>query len=147
LFRAPGWGLRLFQIQMAVILFSTGMAKLQGDSWVDGTALYYVSRLDDFFGKFAVPAWAFDTPWMVALMTWAVVLVEIIAPLLIWFRETRLWCLLAIVAFHLANEWCMHLFLFNWIMLCGWIAFLTPNDLRWLSGLSGFARSTEASRA
>ena len=129
----PGWGLRLLQIQMAFIFLSTGLMKLAGDEWLDGTALYYVARLDDFFGRFAVPAILFDTPWTVALMTWAVVLVELAVPGLIWFRETRRFCLVCLLLFHLANEWTMHLFLFHWIMLAGWLSFLTADDLRLLA--------------
>ncbi len=127
--RSPGWGLRLLQIQMAVIFLSTGLMKLGGDEWLDGTALYYVSRLDDFFGRFAVPAVLFDTPWTVALMTWAVLIVELAVPGLVWFRETRRACLIVVLVFHLANEWTMHLFLFHWIMLAGWLSFVTADDL------------------
>lgn len=131
-YAAPGFGLRLLQVQMALIFLSTGLVKLSGETWIDGTALYYVSRLDDMFGRLPVPAWMFDTPWVVALLTWSVVVVELAVPLLIWFRETRLPCLALVLLFHLANEWTMHLFLFHWIMLCGWLAFLAPDDFRWL---------------
>src|SRR5262249_18258281 len=130
-YAAPGWGLRLFQIQMVLIFLSTGLVKLGGDVWVHGTALYYVSRLDDVFGRFPVPAWAFDTPWVVALLTWAVIAVELLVPLLIWFRETRRLCLVGLLLFHLANEWTMNVFLFHWIMLIGWISFLKPIHFRW----------------
>ena len=129
---APGWGLRLLQIQMAAMFLSSGLVKLSGDSWLGGTALYYVSRLDDHFGRFPVPAAVFDTPWVVALITWSVLIAELAVPILIWFRETRLICLLVVVAFHLANEWTMNLFLFHWLMLCGWMAFVSADDFRWL---------------
>jgi vitamin K-dependent gamma-carboxylase-like protein len=131
-YAAPGWGLRLLQIEMAMLMFTAGLLKLSGDRWVNGTALYYVSRLDDHFGRFPVPAWLFDSPWLVALMTWSVIAAELAAPVLIWFRETRLACLAVLVAFHLANEWTMNLFLFHWLMLCGWMAFLTPDEFPWL---------------
>jgi hypothetical protein len=129
--QVPGWGLHLLQIEMALILFTTGLIKLSGKSWLDGTALYYVSRLDDTFGRFPIPAILFDTPWIVALLTWVVLTVELTIPLLIWFRETRRACLVALVAFHLTNEWTMNLFLFHWLMLCGWISFLAPDDFAW----------------
>ena len=129
---APGWGLRLLQIQMAAMFFSSGLIKLSGDAWLGGTALYYVSRLDDHFGRFPVPGWLFDTPWLVALMTWTVLAAELTIPVLIWFRETRLACLVALLLFHLANEWTMNLFLFHWLMLCGWMSFVTPDDFRWV---------------
>ena len=125
----PGWPLRLVQIEMAVMFLSSGLMKLSGDAWLNGTAMYYVSRLDDFFGRLPVPAWLFDTPGVVAVITWAVVAAELCIPVLIWFRETRPWCLLALLVFHLANEWTMHLFLFHWLMLCGWMAFVRVEDL------------------
>jgi len=49
------WGLRLFQLQMAVIYLSSAIEKTSGVDWREGTALYYVARLDDSFGKFPVP--------------------------------------------------------------------------------------------
>ena len=128
----PGWPVRLIQIEMAAMFFSSALMKLAGEPWVNGTALYYVGRLDDFFGRFPVPAYLFDTPWTVAVMTWSVVIAEFTIPILIWFKETRRPCLLVLLAFHLANEWTMNLFLFHYLMLCGWISFVTPEDFAWL---------------
>jgi hypothetical protein len=131
--KVAGWPLRLLQIEMAAMLFSSALTKLAGMPWVDGTALYYVSRLDDFFGRFPVPVWAFDTPWVVAALTWSVVVAEFFVPLLIWFKETRWTCLIVLVMFHLANEWTMNVFLFHWLMLCGWVSFLRVEDFGWIT--------------
>jgi hypothetical protein len=128
---APAWGLRLLQVQMAVIFLSAGLHKLSAEAWFDGTAMYYVSRLDDYFGKFPIPTWIFDTPWAVALITWSVVLGELLIPIFIWFRETRRAALVVAVLFHLGNEWTMHLFLFHWIMLAGWLSFVQAGDFAW----------------
>lgn len=127
-----GWGRRLIQLEMAGMFLSAGLCKLGGHAWLDGTALYYVARLDDFFGKFPVPDFAVDHPFAVAALTWGVLLIELAVPLLIWFRQTRRGCLFVLLLFHLANEWTMHLFLFHWIMLCGWLSFLEPEDYAWL---------------
>jgi uncharacterized membrane protein YphA (DoxX/SURF4 family) len=129
----PAWGLRLLQIQMAVIFFAAGLEKLGAEAWLDGTALYYVARLDDYFGRFPTPTWLFDNPWSVALLTWSVVLGELLVPVFIWFRQTRRWALAAAVLFHLSNEWTMHLFLFHWLMLVGWLSFIEPSDFAWLT--------------
>ena len=129
------WALRVLQIQMCLIFLSAGLWKLSGHDWLDGTALYYVSRLEDYFGRFPIPEFLFETPWLVALLGWLVIAVELTVPALIWFRESRRWCLLAALLFHLANEWTMHLFLFHWIMLVGWMSFLQPADFAWLSRL------------
>ena len=115
----PGWGLRLLQIQMCVMLLRRGAVEARA-ARRGSTArrIYYVARLDDYFGRLPIPTWLFDTPWAVALMTWSVLAVELLAPVLLWFRETRRLALVAVVLFHLANEWTMHLFLFHWVMLC-----------------------------
>jgi hypothetical protein len=125
---APGWGLRLMQFEMAALFMSSALIKFGGPSWLNGTALYYVSRLDDHFGRFYVPAFVFDIPWLVACITWSVLLAETLVPIFIWFRETRLVCLVIVVIFHLANEWTMNLFLFHWLMLCGWLSFVSAAD-------------------
>jgi hypothetical protein len=140
---APAWPLRLLQIEMAAMFFSSGLVKLSGQSWLNGTALYYVSRLDDHFGRFPVPAWAFDSPWCIALMTWSVLLAELAVPFLIWFRETRIPCLIIVLFFHLANEWTMNLFLFHPLMICGWLSFVTAADFWWL----GIGRSSRSSQS
>jgi uncharacterized membrane protein YphA (DoxX/SURF4 family) len=131
----PAWPLRLVQLQVTIVFIAAALSKLGGDAWVDGVALSYVGRLDDLFGRFPVPHVLFETPLLVRLMTWTVIVVELIAPLFLWFRETRRWALLVIVLFHLSNEYAMFLFLFHWIMLVGWSTFLTSGDITFLTGV------------
>ncbi|WP_425614731.1 HTTM domain-containing protein [Anatilimnocola sp. NA78] len=138
----PAWGLRLLQLQMTVIFVAAGLHKLGGNLWLDGTALSYVGRLDDTFGRFPVPHLLFETPILVRLMTWTVIIVEVFVPGLLWFRETRHAALALLVLFHLSNEYAMFLFLFHWIMLVGWSTFLTSSDLQFFSRI--FARRTTA---
>ena len=57
----PAWGLRFVQIQITLVYLATAVAKLRGDEWRDGTALYYVSRLDDAFGRFPFPNAPFES--------------------------------------------------------------------------------------
>lgn len=127
--RAPVWALRLLQLQIALILLVAGTSKLYGRAWVEGDALYYVARLHEFFPRFPVPGFLFDTPWIVKVLTWSVIAMEILVPLLVWFKETRRWALLVALLFHLASDYSMNLFLFHWFMLVGWMSFLTTEDL------------------
>src|SRR5690606_26579539 len=66
-----GWALRLIQIQMCIVLFSAGLEKLNGGVWWNGTAMYYVMHLDDFFGHFWVPEFVRSNLWASRLMTWS----------------------------------------------------------------------------
>jgi uncharacterized membrane protein YphA (DoxX/SURF4 family) len=130
---APAWPLRLMQLNVSLVFVAAGMSKLGGDDWVDGVALSHVGQLDELFGRFPVPHVLFETPLLVRLMTWSVIAVELLAPLLLWFRETRRGALLVILLFHLSNEYAMYLFLFHWIMLVGWSTFLTSEDISFFS--------------
>lgn len=117
------WPLRLIQIQTSLILFTTGIEKLQGKEWLDGTALFYVSRLDDFFYRFPVPGFLFESSGWIALMTWATLVIELGLPILIWIPKTRWFALIGVFIFHLSLEYSMNLFLFQWIMMVGWLSF------------------------
>lgn len=138
---APAWPLRLLQLQMMVIFIAAALYKLGGTAWLDGTALSYVGRLDDLFGRFRIPSFFFEVPILVRLITWSVIVIELFAPMFLWFRETRRWALLAIVMFHLSNEYTMALFLFHWIMLLGWSTFVTSADFGFISEMLGRFRA------
>jgi hypothetical protein len=125
---SPAWALKLLQLQMAIIFFDAFFMKLQGAAWQNGTAVYYVARLEEFFPRFPLPHAMFDSLWSIKWLTWGTLVLELTVPLLIWFRETRRFALLLALAFHLSCDYSMHLFLFHWIMLTGWLAFVRPED-------------------
>jgi len=125
------WGLRLFQIQMSVIYLSSAIEKSMGSEWTSGTALYYVSRLDDSFGKLPVPAFVFETLWLTKLLTWSVLVLEWGLPVLLWLRRTRRVAIIVAIVFHLSIEYSMNLFLFHWLMILGLLSFAEFDELRW----------------
>ncbi len=117
------WALRLIQIQVAVIYLSSAWCKLQGETWHDGTAMFFVSRLDDYFGRFWMPD-LFEIAWLVRFLTWGVVLVEIMIPLAVWFRFSWVYAIAVGLLLHLGIEYSMNLFLFQWIMMAGLLSFI-----------------------
>ncbi|MEM9656742.1 MAG: HTTM domain-containing protein [Planctomycetota bacterium] len=127
------WGLRLVQIEMTAIYLSSALSKLHGLSWRDGSALYYVSRMDDYFGRPGTPLSWFDSPWFVTVATWAVLAIELVVPIALWFRPTRRYAIVVGAALHLAIELSMNLFLFQWLMIVGLTAFVKPEEWRGLS--------------
>lgn len=125
---SSAWGLRLIQIEMTVIYLSAGWSKLQGATWRDGSALYYVSRMDDYFGRSVLPESTFDIPWLIRIATWAALLTELALPFALWFKSTRRVALIAGIGFHLAIEFTLNLFLFEWIMIVGLLSFVRPEE-------------------
>lgn len=124
------WGLRLFQIQLAVVYLSSAIEKTSGIDWRSGDAMYYVARLDDSFGKFPLPAFVFGSLLVGKLMTWATLALEWTLPFLLFHRRTRRIALVVAIAFHLAIEYSMNLFLFHWLMILGLLSFAEYGELR-----------------
>lgn len=120
----PIWPLRLIQIQTSCVLLFSGIEKLRGQAWLDGTAIYYVSRLDDLFCRFPVPEFLFESLTWIAIITWSTILLEITIPLAVWLPKTRKYALALAFVFHLSLDYMMNLNLFQWIMIVGWMSFL-----------------------
>ena len=135
------WALRLIQIQMCVVLLGAAWMKMTDPDWVNGTALYYVARLDTFSGRFPLPDVLFEQMWTVRLLTWSAVTAEALVPIAVWFQETRRIALVLALCLHLSLEYSMVTFLFQWLMIAGWLSFLEPQDLTDLKSLWGKLRA------
>ncbi|HET9623756.1 MAG TPA: HTTM domain-containing protein [Kofleriaceae bacterium] len=123
------WGLRVFQIQIAVVYLSSAIEKTTGADWTSGHALYYVARLDDSFGKLPVPLALFGSLAVTQAMTWGVLALEWLLPFLLFWRRTRRWAIVGALVFHLAIEATMNLFLFHWLMILGILSFSEIGEL------------------
>jgi len=117
------WALRLVQFEITAIYLSTAWSKWQGATWQNGTALYYVSRMDDVFGRLWIPGQIFETAWSLKAVTWSVLTLETMLPFLLWYPRTRRLGLWLGIGLHLSIEYAMHLFLFEWIMMVCLLSF------------------------
>ncbi|MEA5536401.1 HTTM domain-containing protein [Crocosphaera sp. XPORK-15E] len=131
-FTSSTWALRLLQIQICLIYLSTAWEKMKGEDWINGTAIYYVSRLDDVFGHFPIPDFLFTSLSLIKYMTWLVIVVELFIPIALWFKETRRFALFLAFGLHLSIEYAMNLFLFQWLMIVGLLSFTEPKDYQLL---------------
>ncbi len=123
------WALRLIQLQLCAIYLSTVLLKLDGEEWLDGSALWYVFRLDDVYGRLPVPEWVTHSAPVLQLAGWFVILVEAWLVIGLWFRETRRFSIALGFALHLALELTMNLFLFEWLMMLALTSFLRGEEI------------------
>lgn len=128
----PLWALRLIQIQMSLIFLSTMWLKLDGELWLNGTALYYVARLDEFFGRFPLWHFWFENMILVKMSTWMVLAIEGLMVFGVWFKDLRRLTLIFAIGFHLLTDYSMNLFLFHWVCIVGWLSFLNDHELELL---------------
>ena len=94
------WAVRLMQINIALVYAISLPNKLADDvCWWDGTALYWVMINRTWCRS---PGWPIFYHWPVtALASYGTVLVEGSFPILVWFRRTRLYAVVAVAALHL----------------------------------------------
>ena len=114
--------LRLLQIQFSIVYLATTFFKMKGYDWVDGTAVYYTSRLQNF-QRLAIP-YLFDFAIPVKMLTWMALLVEFSMGTLVWIKECRKWVLLYGLALHLFIELTMSIGSFEWVMMGCYVLFV-----------------------
>jgi hypothetical protein len=118
------WPLRLLRFQLCVMYLMTVGWKLMGPLWVDGTAVYFTSRLLEF-QRFPVPEFLHSL-WAAKFLTWSTLAVELALGALIWMRPLKYPVLLAGAMLHLGLEYTMIVPVFQWMVLASYCLFLDP---------------------
>ena len=113
----PVWPLRLLQLQQSLLYLSSVLRKLQGDDWINGTALYYVFRLDEFSGRLGTFRLSSDSLWIYQALTWLAIAIECLLIFGVWTPSIRKQVVIIGILFHLSLELSMNLFLFQWFMI------------------------------
>lgn len=120
-------GMRLAQIQLCIIYGYTGLEKLKGPSWWDGTAVWAVLGNQQIMMFDAT--WLKHVPLLIAAMTHMTVLWEVYFPALVWVRPLRKWVLIFGVFLHGMIALSVGLVFFSAIMVSVYFLFVDP---KWL---------------
>ncbi|MFB2118009.1 hypothetical protein [Parapedobacter sp. 2B3] len=112
------WPLRMVQVSLCIIYTSAGVAKAIGPTWWTGEALWKAATLPGFEGPLAPLVHRLGglrLLWVVG--GWAVIAIEALYPVAIWFRRTRRpWCWLTI-GLHGSIALVMGLYAFSALMI------------------------------
>jgi hypothetical protein len=115
-------GFRMIQIQICVIYAYTGLQKLKGMSWWDGTSLWTV------LGSSQMAVWDFhwvsQFPILVAVLVFCTLFFEIYFPFLVWNQKTRVFILVFGFVFHLSIAVAMGIWSFSTIMISSYLLFI-----------------------
>jgi hypothetical protein len=121
------WAQRMIQLELALMYFASFCWKLKGNTWLHGTALYYVIHLQSI-ARFPIPGWI-QHPAILKIGSWFTLLLEFSLAILIWFRRLRYPLLLIGVLFHLCLEYALNLPMFEWDVLSAYVLFVDPADI------------------
>lgn len=108
-------GLLLLATQVTVVYLMAGLYKVQGELWQDGTALYYVLNVPEFFLPGVTPLLV-QSDWLMVIGAYATVLTSVFFPVLVFFRAGRPVAVTAMLTFHLAIAVLMGLTSFALVM-------------------------------
>jgi hypothetical protein len=123
----PPWPQRLIQFQLAIVYLASFCAKAKGNTWWNGSALFYVLNLREIH-RFPIPS-LFHDVWMMRIGTWSALAFELLFPLLVWFKPLRNPMLIAGLLFHLSLEYALNIPMFQWDMLSAYVLFI---DFAWI---------------
>jgi hypothetical protein len=155
----PVWCRRMLQLQVAVVYVATGVLKT-GETWRDGTALYY-TLVNPYNRHFVMDrALALVQPWLLRPATWAVLVWEVGFGgfvVLHWLRELlgrprrfpdlRKPFIAFGVLMHVGIQSLLYVAWFTPLMIASYAAFLTPEEVRrmgaWLRRRGGRGLETE----
>ncbi|MGQ8870373.1 HTTM domain-containing protein [Myroides sp. TSA_177.3] len=114
-------------IQICIVYVFAGLHKLQGEVWLDGTALYYILNTSDF-SAYAVNDYITQFPLLVYALTWSTIVFQLLFPIFVWFNSTRKIILLIGILLHLGILVFMRIDNFSFIMLACYAVFFTDQE-------------------
>lgn len=116
-------------IQLAMVYFTAGMYKVMGSMWQDGTAIYYATRVNEFYWPgYSEWIWKYDT--VVVLLSYATVLFQVSFPFLLLNRYTKYAAVSFAITMHIGIALFMGLVEFSGVMIGSEMIFLTDRDFR-----------------
>ncbi len=122
--------LRLIQLQLCLVYGMAGLAKLQGQGWWNGMAIWGTLAAGEF--RLFDLTWLAAFPLLLNVMTHLGLAAEISYPVLIWIRPLRPLVLATVLALHVGIELTLGLGEFALVMIAGNLAFVSG---RWLRSL------------
>lgn len=127
------WPLRLMQIQVSIIYLSTVVAKLDGVTWQEGTAVSYSLRQADLL-FFPLPTWITHNLMLSNVLSWGTLVIELAIGLMVWNRRWRPWVLGAGVVLHLSIFVSMAIGLFSLAVFVLYLAFIPADRAQLIAG-------------
>ena len=127
-FKTCRMALRLIQIHICVIYFWAGFAKLKGDSWWTGEAMWQVIANQEY--QTIDLTWMAWVPWLPYLIAHVTVAWEVFFCVLIWNKTLRPWMLLIGTAMHFGIGAFLGMWTFGLIMTFAYFSFADPEIWR-----------------
>lgn len=134
------WALRLLQVQIALVYWAAYSAKICGNTWIDGTAVYYITHIVEE-NKYALP-YLYDHRWTSQYLGYMTLFGEFCLCILIWIKELRLPIIIMGILMHLFFDFTLIIPQFQTIMIVSLMCFVEPSTYSKIAAAVKF-RSTK----
>jgi len=124
---------RLIQLHMCVIYLFSGLDKLQGLTWWDGSAIW--QAVANYEYQSLDMTWLASLPKLVSIFTHVTVFWEVFYCVLVWNRLAKPIVLLMAVLVHGGIALSMGMMTFGLVMIIGNMAFLAPSFFHAAAGM------------
>lgn len=136
----PAWCLYVIMLQVGIVYFYAGLAKLNTDwlMWAMPLAVWLPTKAD-----WPVVGALLTQSWVAFAFSWAGALYDLSIPFLLLNRRTRPWAYIAVLLFHVLTKLLFNIGLFPFIMIFNTLIFFPAAvHERWLGklGYSGGRR-------
>ncbi|MGP3964070.1 HTTM domain-containing protein [Nonomuraea sp. 3N208] len=111
-------------LQVSILYVNTGLLKVQGDLWQEGTALYYVLHIEDVQPFPNLSRAIYDNAFLFTFGSYAAVFIQLTFPLLMLNSMTRRLGIAAVTGMHLGVGVLMGLSSFSFIMIATDLLFI-----------------------
>lgn len=115
---------RLIQLHMCIIYLFAGLAKHEGLTWQNGTAIWGAAANLEY--QSLDITWLADHLYLVNILTHVTVFWELFYVALVWPRFTRPIVIAMAVPLHLGIAFCMGMMTFGLVMIFANLAFVAP---------------------
>lgn len=121
---APAWALYALRLQVGLVYFFAGVAKLRGDWLLRAQPLTtWLAPHSDF----PVLGPLFARPETAHVMSWAGAVFDLTVPFLLLHRRSRPFAYVAVLGFHALTGALFPIGMFPWIMGCAALVFFPPD--------------------
>ena len=124
------WPFRLWQLEICLIYASSAISKWVDNpsSWMNGTAVYYMTQSREFFPGIYSPEFLFHRSLPLKLVCWYVFLIESICWLSVWIEDSATDTIATMVVLHATIDVMTNRLCFNWLAIVGWLTFMVKGD-------------------
>lgn len=141
----PRWQQFILQAQVMIVYFYGGITKLKGD-WLFRREP--IATMADLMPPSHWMAPLLKNDFSVYLLTYGGFLLDILAPLLLWYKPVRRWALIPFIGFHLLNSQLFNdIGIFPFVMLSALVLFFETHELPWFRRLLGPAATPASGSA